>query len=599
MQPLDSFPESGPDTWLARRLHAAGVLDLGLLRECLGEVRARRERGQPGNLAGLLVERRLLTPGSLDLLQDKAPPAPEVPRRIGAYECLRELGRGGMGVVYEVRRRDTGQRFALKALAGSPDEEERERFRREVAVLRSLEHPHVVGVHAFEVEARCPWFVQDLLPGGSLSERLRQGPLPWQDVVELAIPLAEALAHVHERGVLHRDVKPANVLFDEEGRPVLTDFGLGRRDLSRSLTQSGDILGTPSYMAPEQVTGARHAGPAADQYGLAALIFSAIAGEPPHGRGSLLVLLERVVHEPAPALRSRVPEVPAGLDAALARALSKRPEDRYPNLRAFAHALAQSQHVPRGGRLPAALALSAVLGAVVLWGAWAAGRGSAESAPVEEESSPAPSSSSSSPARALNEHPPEWTPLGVEEPQLSPQVAWPTPETLSPRLAFTRTDSASLVLGEGAAPLEGGRVQLEVDPRAGDVRALQPGQALSHGHTGFGRPIDAGQGHQLACPDDAGYFSLALGRVRWRDLHLEARLSYVPDGSSQVWLYLTPEVRLGFLLREGKLLVGEEDYAFPQGPGIPFTVSFAAKGPQVEVEVEGRPYTYSRAAGAA
>ncbi|HBP23591.1 MAG TPA: hypothetical protein DEA08_38160, partial [Planctomycetes bacterium] len=266
--------KDGPDTALARQLHERGLVDANTLRLCLDEVRRRRAEGAPAALAGLLVQRRLV--GLEDLLaltqrQGSDPTQQPLPARFGPYERVRPLGQGGMGAVFEVRHSLSGETFALKTLTQaallSDGSEERLRFQREAELAVRLEHPNVVRVADYDLGGSIPWLVQELLPGGSLQERLRHGPLPPGEVVELGLVLADALAHAHVQGVIHRDIKPDNVLFDAEGTPKLTDFGLALGVDGSSLTQSGMALGTPGYMAPEQVTGLHAHGPATDVYG--------------------------------------------------------------------------------------------------------------------------------------------------------------------------------------------------------------------------------------------------------------------------------------------------------------------------------------------
>ncbi|MEZ6186963.1 MAG: serine/threonine-protein kinase [Planctomycetota bacterium] len=192
---------------------------------------------------------------------ERAEAAGSVSARLGPYEVEELLGQGACGEVYRVRDPRTGARYAAKRLVDLGDAEERSRFAREAEVLAQLQHPHVVRIHAAELAGASPYFVLDLCPRGSLRERLERGPLEQAEARSVVSALARGLEAAHEVGVLHRDLKPDNVLFDDDGRAQLADFGLARFLTERHsrLTQTGVILGTPCYMAPEQVQDAKRA----------------------------------------------------------------------------------------------------------------------------------------------------------------------------------------------------------------------------------------------------------------------------------------------------------------------------------------------------
>jgi tetratricopeptide (TPR) repeat protein len=247
-----------------------------------------------------------------------------------------------MGAVYEVRLPDDPRRLVAKVPTLS-SEEARKRFQREGEVVARLDtHPHIVGVHAAgELPDGKPYLLFDYVHGESLHELLRQrGPLPEVRVVSLGIQLADALTHAHARGVLHRDVKPENVLLDEEGRALLADFGLAlASDLDR-LTHSKQALGTPGYMAPEQARAAAdEQGPWTDVHALGLVLFEAIAGESAFRSGELHEVYDQVLHHQPPPLRELRPEVSAGLEEVVARCLEKDPARRYPHGAALAEAL--------------------------------------------------------------------------------------------------------------------------------------------------------------------------------------------------------------------------------------------------------------------
>ena len=255
--------------------------------------------------------------------------------QFGPYRVLRTLGRGGMGAVYAAIG-PSGAEVALKVLEPGGSAEDPIRFQREAeAHARVDAHPALARIHSAGQLGGRSYLVMDLLSGGDLQERLRAGPLPPEEVRALGIALAGALAHVHAHGILHRDLKPANVLFDEAGRPRLTDFGIARPVQASSLTQSGVILGTPGYMAPEQA-GIGRPGVGSDVFGLGATLYAALSGQAPFVGATTLETLTKLMAEAPPPLP---PSVPADLRAAIARALEKEPASRFPSAAAFADAL--------------------------------------------------------------------------------------------------------------------------------------------------------------------------------------------------------------------------------------------------------------------
>ena len=182
---------------------------------------------------------------------------PGVPlARIGDCELMEELGRGGMGVVYRARQLGLGRIVALKILlnASTASAIDVARFRAEASSAARLDHPHIVPVYAVGDHEGQPYFIMRLIEGQSLARRLADGPIPAREAATLLAPIARAVDYAHRRGVLHRDLKPSNILIDREGRPHVADFGLAKRlDVDLDLTSSGAIVGTPGYMAPEQV----------------------------------------------------------------------------------------------------------------------------------------------------------------------------------------------------------------------------------------------------------------------------------------------------------------------------------------------------------
>src|SRR5262249_2776166 len=209
---------------------------------------------------------------------------------VPGYEILGELGRGGMGVVYKARQQDLGRVVALKMiLAGAhAGVQQRLRFRGEAEAAARLHHPNIVQVYEVGEQDGCPYFSLEYVDGRALNEVLIEGLLPPSEAAALVEQLARALDYAHRRGVVHRDLKPANVLLTADGTPKITDFGLAKRlDEEQARTRTGDILGTPSYMAPEQADGkTREIGPAADIYALGAVLYEMLTGRPPFEGGS-------------------------------------------------------------------------------------------------------------------------------------------------------------------------------------------------------------------------------------------------------------------------------------------------------------------------
>ncbi|HBP22246.1 MAG TPA: serine/threonine protein kinase, partial [Planctomycetes bacterium] len=211
--------------------------------------------------------------------------------------------------------------------AGSGFQGAERRFKVEAEALASLDHPSIVRVHdaGHDPATGCHYFAMEYVEGGALNERLAtRGPFAPEEAARLGRDLADALAHAHARGVLHRDVKPRNVLLSRQGRVLLTDFGLVRRTdpEAERLTRTGEIVGTPGYMSPEQASGERsRIGPASDVYGLGATLFAVLTGDAPFTGESSVNVLTAVLREPAPPPSSRRPEVDAALDAIVLRCL--------------------------------------------------------------------------------------------------------------------------------------------------------------------------------------------------------------------------------------------------------------------------------------
>jgi eukaryotic-like serine/threonine-protein kinase len=273
-----------------------------------------------------------------------------------AYAVERPLGAGGMGAVYVARHTRTGRSYAVKVLlqdrALSP--ENSRRFRREAKALAAIGHAGIIAVHDFsESPDGLAYIVMDLLEGEDLASRLRRGPLLWPEIQRIGEEVAAALGAAHAVGILHRDLKPGNIFLARQpgapDRAVLLDFGLAKAidpTTETQLTSTGEVLGTPLYMAPEQARGDELDG-RADLYSLGAVLFEMVTGRPPFTGPNVTAILAKLLTEtPAPATAVARTPVPAGLDAVLQRALAKRPADRFANAADFAAALAQAGGSP-------------------------------------------------------------------------------------------------------------------------------------------------------------------------------------------------------------------------------------------------------------
>jgi formylglycine-generating enzyme required for sulfatase activity len=277
-----------------------------------------------------------------------AQPPEELPLpQVSGYEVQSVLGRGGMGVVYRARHLRLGRVVALKmALEGSyAVPHERERFRRESEAVAALRHPNVVQVYDVgDVDGRS-YFTMELMEGGSLARKLSGAPQPALQTAVLLAALAGAVQAAHEASVVHRDLKPGNVLLTADGTPKIADFGLARRlDTDESLTLSGAVIGTPSYAAPEQARGDRgEVGPRTDVYALGAILYECLTGRPPFRALAALVTLQQVVaDEPVAPLRLN-PSVPADLETICLKCLRKEPARRYASAKELAEDLGRFQ----------------------------------------------------------------------------------------------------------------------------------------------------------------------------------------------------------------------------------------------------------------
>ncbi len=277
---------------------------------------------------------------------------------LGQYQLRSLLGSGGMGAVYRAYQPSLNRDVALKVIspALAADEGYARRFVREAQTAAALEHPHIVPVHDYGSDQGLNYVVMRLLPGGSLADRIEhqkatKGPLPsLAEVSDVITRLAGALDYAHSRGVIHRDIKANNVMFDDHGTPFLVDFGIAKlTGASTSITTPGMTLGTPSYMAPEQWRG-ESVTAATDQYALGVLAYGMLTGHMPFEASTPFSLMHQHLNEVPPPPESYRADVPPGLRAVIDRALAKEASDRYPSVRDFARAFSEAIGSTGGGQ---------------------------------------------------------------------------------------------------------------------------------------------------------------------------------------------------------------------------------------------------------
>jgi serine/threonine protein kinase len=264
-------------------------------------------------------------------------------RTFGDYELLEEIARGGMGIVYRARHASLDRIVAVKMLLFGPlsSPEFVKRFRAEASAAASLLHPNIVAIHEVGVHQGQQYFAMDYVEGQSLAKLLANGPLPARRATSYLKTIAEAIHYAHERGILHRDLKPSNVLIDANDQPRVTDFGLARRlEGDSELTVTGQVLGSPNYMPPEQAVGRRgKVSRRSDVYSLGAMLYHLMTGRPPFVGEALTDTLEQVLNSEPVSPRLLNPSVPRDLETICLKCLEKETDKRYATAQALADEL--------------------------------------------------------------------------------------------------------------------------------------------------------------------------------------------------------------------------------------------------------------------
>ena len=261
------------------------------------------------------------------------------------YEIIDEIGRGGMATVYRARDVSLDRNVAIKVMSPAllDGEDWPERFKREARTAGALSHPHIIPVHAVRESGDLLYFVMKFVEGRSLDAVVRErGRLPVDLVVRILSEVASALAYAHRKGVVHRDVKPANIMLDDGGWAVVTDFGIAKLAQAHGLTMTGATVGTPAYMSPEQCMAGEVTG-LSDQYSLGVVAYELLTGRVPFVADSMMAMFTAHTQEPPPSLLESCPDCPPALVAIVERMLAKNPNDRWPSLEEVVAALGPLQ----------------------------------------------------------------------------------------------------------------------------------------------------------------------------------------------------------------------------------------------------------------
>ncbi len=397
-------------------------------------------------------------------------------QQVGEYELLEPIALGGMGWVFKARHRRMNRIVAIKTIAPalSRQPEAAARFQREVEVLARLSHPHVVAAHdAFDSEDG-RFLVMEYVEGRSLAQHVREkGPMPVEQAIDLLMQAARGLAQAHVVGIIHRDVKPANLLLDSSGTLKVLDLGLARLTMpdrpvpADPLTGGSVVMGTAAYMAPEQGLDPRNADARADVYSLGCTLHFLLTGSPPHEGESVLATLLAHRDSPVPSLRAVRPECPPALDSLFQRMLAKRPVDRPASMLAVADELerirtgAHRSPAPRRRLLVAALAASLLVGLFFLLQA------TPENGPARKVGAASRAAPEDSPARLAGPTPDSPARLAGPTPDSPTRLAGPGP---SPTIEMVRIEAGKFFMGSPDSELN---ASVDEKPRH-EIRITRP-----------------------------------------------------------------------------------------------------------------------------
>lgn len=271
-------------------------------------------------------------------------------QKLGPYEILDELGHGGMATVYRAYQKSMDRFVAVKVIhnAVKLDKNGLDRFTREARLVARLEHAHILPVYDFDGEHDPPYIVMRYLAAGTLEDVMKSQPLTLDRVIHIFSQIGSALDYAHSQGVVHRDIKPSNIMVDGAGNAFLTDFGIARMvEGGVSLTTTGMAIGTPGYMAPEQVTEKRVDG-RADIYALGVILYEILAGVSPFSAETPIGIAFKHVHEPVPSVLNYNPDIPPAMEAVVWTALAKQPEARYQTAGEMVHDMVQATGIDGG-----------------------------------------------------------------------------------------------------------------------------------------------------------------------------------------------------------------------------------------------------------
>jgi serine/threonine protein kinase len=269
-----------------------------------------------------------------------------VGRTLGNYLIQELLGQGGMATVYKGYRADIDRYVAVKVLPPHPglDQEFIERFRQEARTIARLQHPHILPLYDYGVQDDILYLIMAYIDGGSLADRIEEGGMRLSEVEKILRQVAGALDYAHRQGVIHRDIKPDNILLDKEGNALLADFGIAKlAEGGSNLTVTGGLVGTPAYMAPEQGSGDKVTG-SADIYSLGVVVYEMLTGSKPYNAETPMQIVIKHMTAPVPSIREKLPDLPAQLELVIDRALAKLPDNRYASAIEFADDFTKAIH---------------------------------------------------------------------------------------------------------------------------------------------------------------------------------------------------------------------------------------------------------------